>query len=81
MSSEHIIIVARHDITGEIRLPLENLTLYGTGGEESVLDTCRQRFDEDWTLSLYRPYGNQVAGAKAADRRPHPSHLATEAPK
>jgi hypothetical protein len=64
MSSSHIVIIARNDITGEIELPLEDMTLYGCGGEEKVLETCRANYSMDWTLSLYRPYGISWAGCK-----------------
>ena len=65
MSSSHIIVVARNHKTGEIQLPLDDLTLYGVGGEEDVLETCRQQYDEDWTLALYQPMAPWfVTGAK-----------------
>lgn len=55
MSSEHIIVVARNTVTGAIELPLDDLTLYGTGGEQDMLETCRRDYDDDWVLALYRP--------------------------
>ncbi|MBZ9943466.1 hypothetical protein LB533_20480 [Mesorhizobium sp. BR1-1-13] len=64
MSSSHIIIVARSTETGEVRLPLEDLTLYGCGGEEDVLQTCRMSYSEEWALTLYRPYGDTYCGGK-----------------
>lgn len=64
MSSRHIIIVARNHKTGEVELPLDDMTLYGIGGEESVLQTCRQSYSEDWALALYEPVGDWWTGAK-----------------
>ena len=64
MSSSHIIIVARNAETGAVELPLENVTLYGTGGEEDVLQTCRKQYGEEWTLSLYAPFGSLWAGSR-----------------
>lgn len=64
MSSAHIIVVARNTKTGAVELPLDDLTLYGVGGEEDVLETCCRRYGEDWTLSLYAPTGPQYSGTK-----------------
>lgn len=64
MSSSHIIVVARNTDTGAIELPLEDLTLYGVGGEEDVLQTCRMSYGEEWVLTLYCPYGDTYCGAK-----------------
>lgn len=72
MSSEHIIIVARNTETGELRLPLDDMTLYSSGGldetgigsPESILQTCRAIFTEEWVLAVYRPYGDFFAGSK-----------------
>lgn len=64
MSSSHIIIVARNKKTGAIELPLEDMTLYGTGGEDGVLATCRRQYSEEWTLALYAPIGDFYAGDK-----------------
>ena len=44
MSSAHLIIVARNHETGEVQLPLEDMTLYGCEpeGEASLLQSiCR----------------------------------------
>ncbi|TGQ19278.1 hypothetical protein [Mesorhizobium sp. M00.F.Ca.ET.217.01.1.1] len=64
MSSDHIIIVARNARTGEIRLPLEDTTLYGLGGEDELLRSYRGQFSEEWALSLYKPFGLTYAGSK-----------------
>lgn len=74
MSSEHLIIVARNTETGELRLPLGNTTLYmsggidaeGTASAESVLQTCRRSFTEDWVLAVYRPDGSFWSGSKSS---------------
>lgn len=57
MSSAHYIIVARHDKTGELRLPLGDLTLYGCDpeAEEQLLLRICGEFDQDWTVSIYAP--------------------------
>ena len=68
MSSAHIIIVARNLITGAIEVPLGDITLYFAEGAESVLQTARQSYDEDWALSLYEPVGDLWAGAKQEPR-------------
>ena len=64
MSNSHIIIVARNHRTGKIELPLEDLTLYGVGGEEDVLRTAARNYGPDWGLTLYRPYGDTHSGSK-----------------
>lgn len=64
MSSSHIIVIARNTETGAIELPLDDLTLYGCGGEEDVLQTCRMLYGEEWALTLYRPYGDTYCGRK-----------------
>ncbi|MBY5553744.1 hypothetical protein J0664_05965 [Rhizobium leguminosarum] len=70
MSSSHLIIIARNDETGEIQLPLENMTLYGMGivdgeyEEESVVRTCAASFGPEWTLTLYGPLGASYSGSK-----------------
>lgn len=64
MSSEHIIIVARNTKTGEVELPLDDLTLYFMEGSESVLQTARRSYGEDWVLALYQPVGDFWCGAK-----------------
>lgn len=64
MSSSHIIVVARNTETGDIEFPLEDLTLYGVGGETNVLETCRRQYSKEWTLSLYAPIGESYSGSK-----------------
>lgn len=70
MSSTHLIIVARNDETGEIKLPLESLTLYGMGivngehVEESIVRTCAANYGPEWTLTLYEPVGASYGGSK-----------------
>jgi hypothetical protein len=72
MSSSHYIIVARNDETGEIQLPLENMTLYGMGidpetgeyEEESIVRTCAATYGPEWTLTLYGPLGASYSGTK-----------------
>ncbi|QIG68705.1 hypothetical protein EVB67_055 [Rhizobium phage RHph_TM3_3_14B] len=72
MSSSHYIIVARNDETGEIQLPLENMTLYGMGvdpetgeyEEESIVRTCAATYGPEWTLTLYGPLGSSYSGTK-----------------
>ncbi|OJH53491.1 hypothetical protein [Agrobacterium pusense] len=70
MSSSHYIIVARNDDTGEIQLPLENMTLYGMGKdpetgeyeEESLVRACADSYGPEWTISLYGPIGADYGG-------------------
>lgn len=72
MSSAHYIIVARNTETGEIKLPLGDMTLYGMGvdgetgqyEEESVVATCALNFGPDWTLALYGQLGAGYVGRK-----------------
>ncbi|KEA07501.1 hypothetical protein [Rhizobium rhizogenes] len=72
MSSSHYIIVARNNETGEIQLPLEDMTLYGMGvdtetgeyEEESVVRTCAMSYGPEWTLTLYGPLGSSYYGTK-----------------
>ncbi len=71
MSSEHIIIVARNITTDELQLPLGNTTLYGTGEEESVLETCRLQYDDQWVLSLYRCSGQGRIGKAVSAKSAH----------
>lgn len=67
MSSSHLIILARNTLTGELRLPLNDMTLYGVGGEQSVVETAAMTFTDDWVLDLYGPIGDRIVGKK-----PHP---------
>ena len=62
MSSSHIVIVARNTETGEVKLPLGDMTLYGAGEEEQVLQTCAMScgLGEDWVLTLYHPVGPSI---------------------
>jgi hypothetical protein len=70
VSSSHYIIVASHDETDEIQLPLVNMTLYGMGKdpetgeyeEESVVRTCALSYGPEWTLTLYGPIGASYGG-------------------
>ncbi|QIX20791.1 hypothetical protein [Agrobacterium pusense] len=70
MSSSHYIIVARNDKTGDIQLPLENMTLYGMGKdqetgeheEESLVRTCAYDYGPEWTLTLYGPISASYGG-------------------
>lgn len=72
MSSSHYIIVARNDETGEIQLPLENMTLYGMGvdaetgeyEEEDLVRSCAANHGPEWTLTLYGPLGASYGGRK-----------------
>lgn len=75
MSSGHYVIVARNTVTGELRLPLGDMTLYGEGkdpetgehAEESLVRTCAMDFDEDWTLTLYGMVSASYGGSKKKD--------------
>ena len=69
MSSSHYIIVARNHDTGEIQLPLENMTFYGNGkldngesDEESIDRTCALSYGPEWVLTLYAPIGSNYSG-------------------
>lgn len=72
MSSSRLIVVARNDDTGEIQLPLENMTLYGMGvdpetgeyEEESLVRTCAMSYGPEWSLTLYGPLGSSYYGSK-----------------
>lgn len=70
MSSNHYVVIARNDETGEVQLPLENMTLYGMGGvddeyvEESVVRSCSASYGPEWTLTLYGPLGASYSGTK-----------------
>lgn len=67
MSSSHIVIVARNEVTGEVKLATENNTLYGTGDEESILQLYQYQYSEEWVLSLYAPMKPYfVTGTKPA---------------
>lgn len=70
MSSAHLLIVARHDATGKIELPLDDITLYGVGGEDRVLLTACARYGPEWTLSLYAPFGSSRSGTGAGEVNP-----------
>lgn len=62
MSSAHIIIIARNDKTGELEVPLGDTTLYDVGGSEHTLELACKNYGPDWTLSLYRPFGDKLGG-------------------
>lgn len=74
MSSAHYIIVARNDKTGEIQLPLGDMTLYGSGidpetgeyEEEDLVRQCAKQYGEDWTICLYGRLGAAYGGSKKA---------------
>ena len=53
MSSCHLIIVARNTVTGKLELPMGDMTLYGVGGEEDILNSLTETYDEDWVLCIY----------------------------
>ena len=69
MSSDHLIIVARNSTNGKIRLPLGDLTLYGTGGEEKLLEGLRSKYDENWDLTIYQKKSQSVIGSKKKAQR------------
>lgn len=72
MSSSHLIIVARNYETGELQLPLENLTLYGMGQdpetklyeEDSLVQECAKKYGPEWGITLYVPVGPTYSGSK-----------------
>jgi hypothetical protein len=72
MSSGHYIIVARNDKTGELRLPLGDMTLYGQGIDpetntyidDELVKQVAKDFDEDWTICLYGQKGDTYGGSK-----------------
>lgn len=75
MSSEHAIIVARNDNTGAIELPLGDTTLYDTSGYwadddgepgsvSSIIDSVRNQYGEEWTITLYVRSGPSYCGSK-----------------
>lgn len=63
MSSEHQIVVARHD-NGLLHLPLGDTTLYGVGTEEQIVQSCAKRLDSNWQVTLYGPVGDTYTGRK-----------------
>lgn len=71
MSSSHYVIVARNDETGEIQLPLGNMTLYGMGidpetgeyEEEGLVRECAKQYGPEWTLTLYGKLGADYCGS------------------
>lgn len=67
MGSSHLIVLARNTVTDELRLALGDMTLYGVGGEQSVVETAAMTFTDDWVLDLYGPIGDRIVGKK-----PHP---------
>lgn len=66
MSSAHYVIIARHDATGKLELPLGDLTLYGCEpeGEEQLLQNIRHQYGEDWSIAMYQPIGPFWSGKK-----------------
>ena len=62
MSSSYIIIVARNVETGEIELPLGDMTLYGLGEEKELLEKIARSYDNRWTISLYGSIGKDIVG-------------------
>lgn len=73
MSSEHAIIIARNSKTGAIELPLDDLTLYSTEGYslyhqpksiQSIIDSVRMTYDDDWVITLYEQCGPNWCGSK-----------------
>lgn len=70
MSSARYIIVARHDRTGKLELPLGDMTLYGCEpeGEEQLLQNVRHQYGEDWSIAMYQPIGPFWSGTKPPAR-------------
>lgn len=76
MSSEHAIIIARNSVTGAIELPLDDLTLYdtsdygiddqpgGVGSVNSIVDSVRATYSDDWVITLYVRRGPDWTGSK-----------------
>ena len=74
MSSEHAVIIARHDITGRLEFPLGDTTLYdtsdyglddeqgGVGSVSSIMRQCQKQYGDDWTLTLYVSHGASYSG-------------------
>ena len=63
VSSAHLIIVARNTVTNEFET-MNGTTLYGAGGEEALLQSCRDAFTSDWVLTLYAPRGDSFEGTR-----------------
>lgn len=70
MSSDRLIIVARNYETGEIRLPLGDLTMYDLSGAMDVISRCLKDFGPDWSLAIYEPLGGFLSGTKHTDHVP-----------
>jgi len=70
MGSARYIIVARNDVTNELRLPLGDLTLYGCEpeGEEDLARHIASQFDEDWSIAIYAPMGSIWSGTIKKER-------------
>lgn len=68
MSSDRLIIVARHDETGDLHMPLGTLTLYDMDGAVRCLASAQKSMEPEWTLAIYQPVGGFVAGNKVADQ-------------
>ncbi len=67
MSSSHLVIIARNYKTGEVKLALgDRMTLYGTGEEQSVVETCALIYTDDWELTLYGAIGEPVMGKRVS---------------
>jgi hypothetical protein len=65
LSSEHLIVIARNHLTGEIQLPLEELTLYGDEDEnDGLVRGIAKHYDEDWVITLYGKKGPDYSGQK-----------------
>lgn len=67
MSSSHLLVVARNHRTGEIQLPLEDLTLYGVEPvkDDELVRGIAEQYDEDWAVTLYGQVGPNYSGSKS----------------
>lgn len=73
MSSARLIVIARNDLTGEIRLPLGDYTIYDHDERaDALVRELTRDFDNDWTICLYGREGDQYYGtaSETKSRRP-----------
>lgn len=80
MSSEHAIIVARNTKTGELQLPLDEVTIYdtngygldgrpdGVGSVKIIIDSVRMTYSDDWVITLYVRSGPDWCGSRRNKR-------------
>lgn len=67
MSSDHVVIVARNTESGEVRLPLGNVTLYSTERIDDFVRRVCADYGDEWVVAAYLPTTGFFIGTKPTE--------------